>query len=160
MPPKLLSTPRKLMEDALQRLVVSRLRTLGFKGSFPHFRRMGSAQIDLLSFQFDKWGGGFVVEIAKCPPQGVRLPWGEEVPPEKVKAGDLHPTDRLRLQPKLGGSPSDWFRYDKLKIGGKAGAWDGVAETVLPYLDIAERWWRGEDHQYIREYEAHRRSSG
>ena len=58
--------PRKEMIVALNSIVVPVLRHRGFTGSFPHFRRLGTKQIDLITFQFDKWGGGFVVELSKC----------------------------------------------------------------------------------------------
>jgi hypothetical protein len=147
------------MVIALKGLVVPQLRTMGFRGTFPHFRRIGSDQIDLLTFQFDKWGGGFVVEIAKCPAEGVTHPWGEEALPTKVKVWDVHPRDRLRLQPRLGSSTGDWFRYDRHTTSGRDAGLEAVAEQVVPYLEIAEKWWRGEDHGYIQAYESHFRPS-
>jgi hypothetical protein len=52
------------MEAELKSAVVPKLRSHGFKGSYPHFRRFADERIDLLTFQHDKWGGGFVIEIA------------------------------------------------------------------------------------------------
>ena len=150
-----MSTSRDHMVKALNASIVPKLRAMGFRGSFPHFRRTGSDQIDLLAFQFDKWGGGFVVEIAKCPAEGITHSWGEVALPAKVKVWDVHPRERLRLQPKLGSSAGDWFRYDQLTLGGGDGDFEGIARQVLPYLDIAEKWWRGESHEYIQGYESH-----
>ena len=59
------------MKRALKETFVPALRTAGFKGSLPHFRRLRENQIDLLTVQFDKWGGGFVFEILKCGIEGV-----------------------------------------------------------------------------------------
>jgi hypothetical protein len=61
-----MSEATKKMRKALQVIVVPVLRERGFTGSFPHFRRRRQKGIDLLTFQFDKYGGGFVVEIAVC----------------------------------------------------------------------------------------------
>jgi hypothetical protein len=51
------------MDKALKGRVIPTLRQAGFTGSFPHFRRIQGERTDLITFQFDKWGGGFVIEI-------------------------------------------------------------------------------------------------
>jgi hypothetical protein len=87
-----------------------------------------------MSFQFDKWGGGFVVEISRCGPEGVTMAWGEKIPPKKVTAQHLNPNERLRLGCE-GPSTDHWFRYD----GGKSP--DVVAQEVINNFDNAEKWW-------------------
>jgi hypothetical protein len=128
------------MVKALQQIVVPRLRERGFRGSFPHFRRISDDKIDLLTFQFDNWGGGFVLEISKCPPNGIMTTWGEHIPPNKVKAWNVHPSQRTRLQPKKSSSTADWFRYDNSTL--LADTFEKTARDVLPFLDIAEKWWK------------------
>src|SRR5262245_45770115 len=49
----------KLMRAALKRVVVPELHRRGFAGTLPHFRRVVGARLAVMSFQFDKWGGGF-----------------------------------------------------------------------------------------------------
>lgn len=71
---------RQAMNRALQREVVPELRRRGFQGSLPHFRRTGDV-IDLLTFQFDRHGGSFVIEISQCDGNGITMHWGEHVPP-------------------------------------------------------------------------------
>lgn len=127
------------MVKALQEIVVTRLREKGFKGSFPHFRRPSKEKIDLLTFQFDKWGGGFVIEISRCPPEGITTHWGEPIAANKVRAWDMHPDERFRLQPGSGNSISDWFRYDKPHF--LKDVFKKTAKEVLPYLEVAENWW-------------------
>jgi hypothetical protein len=128
------------MIAALKRIVIPDLRARGFRGSFPHFRRPKAAQIDLLTFQFDKWGGGFVIEIATCPPDGHTHPWGLFVPPNKVTAHDIDFDRRPRLGAPTGGD--HWFRFDDLLPADEI-AFDAVARQVLPYLDRqAEPFWR------------------
>jgi hypothetical protein len=126
---------RKEMTDALKTIVIPRLRESGFKGSFPHFRRQTESVVDLLTFQFDKWGGGFVIEISQCPAEGITTSWGEHILPNKVTTHDLHPDIRLRLHPVEGSSRDEWFRYDE-------GNFKGTAESVLPFIDVAEGWWQ------------------
>ncbi|MEW6303461.1 MAG: DUF4304 domain-containing protein [Verrucomicrobiota bacterium] len=113
------------MIETLKEHVVPVLRERGFKGLFPHFRRPTERAIHLLTFQFGKWGGGFAVEIAACPPVGVTVHWGEHIPPAKVKAWDVARRHRLGAA----GEKSDhWFRYEKrggscLAIGSRAQHW-------------------------------------
>ena len=128
------------MVKALKEIVVTRLREKGFNGSFPHFRRPSPEKIDLLTFQFDKRGGGFMIEISKCPLDGITNFWGDHIPPNRVKAWDMHPNKRLRLQPKPGSSTSDWFRYDK--AGRSDDTFSKTAREVLPFLEKAEKWWK------------------
>jgi hypothetical protein len=154
-----MSTPHEKMVAALKQTVVPQLRSRGFRGTFPHFRRIGPEQVDLLTFQFDKWGGGFVIEIARCAPEGIVHPWGKRIPAADVTVWNVHPRARLRLQPLLGSSTSDWFRYDQPAAEEGIGVYAEVAEHVLPYLESADKWWRGEDDPYIRSFEAHFRGT-
>ena len=79
----------KEMIKYLSELVIPVLRRKGFKGSFPHFRRLTSDRINLLTFQFDKYGRGFVIEIANCKVTGFTTYWGEKIQPNKLTAHDL-----------------------------------------------------------------------
>ena len=103
---------RKQMLHALKRILAPSLKTDGFSGSFPHYRRRGADFYDLLTFQFDKYGGGFVVEIARCLPSGIESPLGH-IAAEKARASDRHPNYRKRIQPRPGGGVDAWFRYDR-----------------------------------------------
>ena len=136
-----MSNGRDKMNKALKNIVVPKLRERDFKGSFPHFRRVGKAKLDLLTFQFDKWGGGFVIEIAICPVDGILTHWGECIPPNKVHALHAHIKNRFRLQPQPGSSRHEWFRFDKSGKREPESAFVEVAESVIPFLDIAEKWW-------------------
>ena len=130
-----MAVTRQQMLAGLRDCLVPALRLRGFQGSLPHFRRIGTSRIDLLTVQFDKWGGGFIIEIAKCDLSGVTLHWGEHVGPKKVTAHDVnvrHLLGSLNLAP---GQDGHWFRYDE---GESVSA---VARSTLSYLDEAEEWW-------------------
>jgi len=122
------------MISALKRIVVPSLRGRGFSGSFPHLRRLMPDRIDLFTFQFDRHGGGFVIEIGQCGPAGVTTHWGKQILPNKVKAWDLHPDNRQRLQPGSGSGTDSWFRFDFYGV-------DTTAESVLPFLERTETWY-------------------
>jgi len=140
-----MSAEREKMIAALKDKIVPVLKARGFKGTFPHFRRLTNSGIHLLTFQFDKWGGGYVVEVAACSSAGVKMHWGEQIPPNKVTA--QHVNKRLRL----GASDSKtdhWFRYDRGGLFKFGDPYEKAANEVLPYLDgQAENWWRQESEQ-------------
>jgi hypothetical protein len=125
---------RKDAIKALQSKVVPNLRERGFKGSFPNFRRSTPHHIDLLTFQFDRYGGGFVVVLAVGPLEGLTTYWGEFIPPEKLVPSYLARSFRL------GGSAekSDhWFRYDDGQT-----SLTNIAHNIIHLLDTqAEPWW-------------------
>jgi hypothetical protein len=126
------------MISSLKKVFVPALRERGFKGSFPHFRRIGKSQIDLLTVQFDRHGGGFVIEISKCAPEGIVTPWGAQLPPNRVRAWDLHPNDRRRLGSPRPGEDGHWFRFDN------GTSPDAVATSAVLFLSEADLWWSSE----------------
>jgi hypothetical protein len=129
---------REKMIATLKEKVIPVLKVRGFKGSFPHFRRITEAGVHLLTFQFDKWGGGFVVEIASCPAAGVTMPWGKHIPPEKVTAQNVN--SRFRLGASDKGS-DHWFRYDRANLS-FGDPYQQAASEVLSYLEAqAESYW-------------------
>src|SRR5260221_2865136 len=105
------SKDREAMDAALKELVIPVLRANGFKGSLPHFRRVTPQAIDLLTFQFDKWGGGFVVEISKCSPGGYTMHWGQHLAPSKVTAHHLHPRQPEPIQTRRSNRTHSWVRF-------------------------------------------------
>jgi hypothetical protein len=134
-----MSIERDRMIKTLKEYVVPVLRERGFKGSFPHFRRPTHSDIHLLTFQFDKWGGGFTIEIAACPPEGVTMSWGKHVPADKVRAWDIYPHSRPRLGPE---KTDQWFRFGKRGLFSRRDPYEQAALAVLPYLEQAEDWWK------------------
>ena len=130
-----MSETRDQMKQALKSLVIPKLRQRGFVGTFPHFRRAQSNRIDLLTFQFDRHGGGFVIELSQCSSDGFTTYWGKRIPADKVTAWDLHPKQRARLQPRTGGGTDSWYRYDAAK---SVDDFTKTAELVLADMERAE----------------------
>jgi len=134
-----MSDSRNRMIAALQETVVPTLRDIGFSGSFPHFRRIRDTQIDLLTFQFNRYGGSFVVEIAFCAPGGFTTHRGKHIPPNEVQARDIHPTQRLRLGSHPPDKADHWFYYEPER----AGVYTDTAVELLPLLrSEADRFWQ------------------
>jgi hypothetical protein len=125
----------KAMVTELGKVVVPVLRSKGFRGTFPHFRRVGSHGVDLFTFQFDKHSGGFVVEIAQCPSEGITTHWGKHIPANKARAWDVHPHNRLRIQPRTGSGTDFWFRFDDEQFS-------NAAQQVIDELPRVEIWWQ------------------
>src|ERR1700722_7224990 len=111
------SREKQEMTKYLSEKVIPVLRQNGFKGSFPHFRRILKDRINLLTFQFDRNGGGFVIEIANCSPTGLTTSWGKRIEPNKLTAHDLNIRKRIQSNMKSPDSlTDDWFRYDKKSL--------------------------------------------
>lgn len=137
------SSDRDEMNKNLIEIVDPILRQLNFKGSFPHFRRQTTERINLLTFQFDRSGGGFVIEIANCKLDGFTTSWGLEIKPNKLTAHDMD--KRKRIQSNMNTESSlteDWFRYDKKPLFGLCDIYKKVCKDVLSKLDIAEDYWK------------------
>jgi hypothetical protein len=100
------------MERELKASVVPWLREMGFIGSFPHLRRASQNATDLLTFQFDRNGGAYIIEIARCPPEGIITHWGKAIPARAAKASDVHPSRRKRVQAHITSGTDGWFRFD------------------------------------------------
>lgn len=129
---------RDKMNSALKENVVPKLREKGFKGSLPHFRRILDKEVHLLTFQFDRNGGGFVIELAKTENKTFESPSGVKIQPNKLTAHDLN--ERIRIHPKGISETSltdSWFRYDRFSIGLK-NIYKKVSEQVLNQLDLIE----------------------
>ena len=127
---------RKNMNQAIKEVIVPVLREQGFKGSFPHFRRKNNNNIDLLTFQFNRYGGSFVVELAVCPLDGVTMSWGEKVPPNKVTAHDVN--ERYRLGAKTKNDPGIWFDFENAKTKED---FEQITNKVLKLLHTEDETW-------------------
>ena len=135
---------RKLMVAALKLEVVPLIRKCGFSGSFPHFRRFGPTKTDCLCFQFDKYGGGFVVELGEGPTDDLVFLWGEIRPVAKLTIPDLDFGSRARLASCPRPVGEQWFRYDT----GTDQAFASAAKAVQALLPQMEAWFRGERPQH------------
>ena len=130
------SSERKKMDNALKNTVIPYLREQGFKGSLPHFRRMNETNIDLITFQFNRWGGSFMVELTSCSLEGVTTYWGGHIPPNKVTAHDID--DRYRLGAKSKDNDGIWFEFENAK---SEIDFENVASNVLNLLNLSDRNW-------------------
>ncbi|HJR72481.1 MAG TPA: DUF4304 domain-containing protein [Luteimonas sp.] len=136
---------RALMMKALKDIFVPELRSRGFSGTFPHFRRITSDHVDYLTFQFLSSGGSFVVEVAKSDLAGnLAMGRGADLPVSKLNAQFF--SERLRLGGE--GPVEDWFvfgprSYDPPMPERAPSFYAGIASRLVHLLDTqAEEWWR------------------
>lgn len=90
-----MSALRESMEAELKSVFVPQLRAASLNGSFPKFRRLVEEGIDLLSFQFDRNGGGFVIETQPTVAAEVRRQPSESLSHDFPR-GAAHRSPRLR----------------------------------------------------------------
>ncbi|MDJ0850527.1 MAG: DUF4304 domain-containing protein [Myxococcota bacterium] len=129
------------MIASLKENVVPRLRELGFKGSFPHFHRPLPSRTDLLTVQFDKYGGSFTVEIVKAPPGDFTTSWGEVVPVKKLRTSYFEIYERLRLGARDVRS-DHWFNYRRGLVFRRHPKFQEISLQVRQLIDSqAEPWW-------------------
>ena len=61
-------TNREVMLSALKEHTFPLLEEQGFTGKYPNFRRKLDNCIELISFQSNKWGGSFTIEVSAVFP--------------------------------------------------------------------------------------------
>jgi hypothetical protein len=136
---KKMSTERDEMIKSLKEIFIPELRNRNFKGSFPHFRKTESGKTNLLTFQFDRNGGGFIIELANWSESEFKTHWGKIITLNKLTTHDLN--ERQRIYPnsitEQSGTDS-WFRYEKPK---SVEFYDKLSQIVVSRIPIMEQYW-------------------
>ena len=96
--------------------------------------------IDLLTFQFNRYGGSFVVEVSSCPAVGAKFPWGDLIDTDLVTAHDMG--DRLRLGSRPPKVEDHWFEYSDDGKKHSQPKYESAAKHVLAFLSQAEDYWK------------------
>jgi hypothetical protein len=130
------SEKRTLMDKAIKEIAVPFFREKGFKGSFPHFRRVKNDRINLLTYQFSLSSPKFVIEISNCSPNGIITSWGKEINPSKCNAHDMY--RRLRVG-SIKNKEDYWFDFSKESIF--LNIYKKRANEIIDLWYEAEKWW-------------------
>ncbi|TFF37463.1 DUF4304 domain-containing protein [Mucilaginibacter psychrotolerans] len=133
---------RLLMDRAIKDIAVPFFRNKGFKGSYPHFRRINDDRVNLLTFQFSMSGPKFVVEISNCSPKGVQRGWGPDIPPSKCTAHDMHLRHRIGA---IKHNTHYWFDFSSGETNSNIYA--ERAKEIMSLWDEAETWWDEDPHE-------------
>ncbi len=134
-----MSIERTEMINSLKEIVIPKLKNEGFSGSFPHYRRILPEKTNLITFQFDRNGGGFVIEIVNYDEKEFIDVKREILPLSKLTAHHLF--ERQRIQPFTfdESDTKNWFRYDNEKFFQK---YDEVSKLVLNKIPIMQEYWQ------------------
>ena len=138
-----MNTERDKMIKSLNEVFIPELRNRNFKGSFPHFRKTENGKTNLLTFQFDRNSGGFIVELANWNEPEFKTHWGKLIPLNKLTAHDLF--ERKRLYPNSTSEESgteSWFRYDRNNDLNIENRFELIAKSVLNKIPIMEEYWK------------------
>ena len=137
-----MNSERNQMINSLNKLFVPKLRKLNFKGSFPHFRRTENDITNLITFQFDRDGGGFVIELANYKGKEHISSWGEITELKKLTAHHLN--KRKRIYPNSENEDNgkqSWFRYDNKSFFYLGNIYDKIAKKATDRIPLMEKYW-------------------
>lgn len=118
----------ELMKGELRTAVITPLMEQGFSGKWPHFRKVHPDHIVLLTFQTNKYGGSFTVELSAVFPFSQNKNYSEcdSISLDKLNVWDTNRRYRLR------GMYDGWFHYRNLY--GKRTIFSGT-----DYLSVSEK---------------------
>ena len=145
-----MNAERDEMNKFLKELVIPELRKLNFKGSLPHFRKTLDGKTNLLTFQFDRNGGGFVIEIANYYESEFTTSWGKNIPLNKLTAHDLSSFKRKRIYPKdieNEDGQKSWFRYDSNNVFSFGNKYQKLAKKVVDRIPAMTDYWNEENKE-------------
>ena len=126
-------TNRDVMKKHLLEKVCKPLLAEGFTGKFPHYRRACDKTIELVTFQTNKDGGSFTVEVSAVFPHRKNTNCAEEIiDPATVTVWNTN--ERYRLSGMFDG----WFYYRDVyekRIFGLGKTYFDIDEksTALPF---------------------------
>lgn len=127
------------MIKSLKEIFIPELRNRNFKGSFPHFRKTENGKTNLLTFQFDRNGGGFIIELANWNESEFKTHWGKIISLNKLTAHDLDERQRIYPNSLTEKSGTDsWFRYGKSKSDQ---TYELLAQKAVERIPIMEQYW-------------------
>ena len=129
-----------LMRKALKRELLPQLKLHGFVGATSSFQRKSDNTLDLLSIQYWKYGGQFILEFARRERGELQTSWGEVVPEEKLDVAHVRPTRRARLQ-RNDEVFEELFRGFKFEgFGEDQAKYDALAKQVASLLPQVNAW--------------------
>ena len=99
------------MKKHLSENVFSELIANGFTGKYPHFRKAGKDCIELVSFQMNKYGSSFTVEVSCVFPNKKDT----NCALESIDADSVTVWDTNRRY-RLSGMYDGWFYYSDLYV--------------------------------------------
>lgn len=127
---------REKMDIAIKEISIPFLRELGFKGSYPHFRREKDGKLNLLTFQFSLYSSRFVVEIANCPVEGYRMGPDKFFKPSECRVHYMGHRWRIGSERN---NTDYWYSFEKEPLLGNI--YKKRAKEIVDNWQEAEQWW-------------------
>lgn len=128
---------RDKMNAKIKEITIPFIRSNGFKGSYPHFRREKDNKLNLLTFQFSLYSSQFVVEIANCPIEGYITPWDKYLKPAECRVAYFG--NRLRVG-SIKNKAGYWYNFEKESL--LTNIYKKRAKEVIDNWEEAETWWQ------------------
>ncbi len=121
-------TNNEIMKAHLHKIVIAPLLENGFTGKYPHFRRECDNCIELISFQTNKWGGSFTIEVSAVFPNSNNKNYAEwdGLTVEQLTVWTTNQRYRLK------GMYDGWFYYRDLYV-------KRIFGFGKDYLDVSEK---------------------
>ncbi|MFK8010359.1 MAG: DUF4304 domain-containing protein [Saprospiraceae bacterium] len=127
---------QKIME-VIKKRILPYFRGKGFKGSFPNLRRLKNNQLNLLSFQFHRFGSSFTIEIGNCSYQGIKTKM-YTLPPEKCKPSNTGKRS-IRVGRLIHGNDY-WYVYESGSEN--PDIYNSIAKEIIESWEAMENWWK------------------
>lgn len=130
------------MRRELKKVVVPALQGMGFTGKGLFFQRPRDEFLDLLDFQYWKYGGEFILEFARRPRGDLQTYWGELIPEPKITASHVPPLERARLE-QWGPTTGEFMRgFAYAGFGEARDKYESLAVQVASLLPQVDEWLR------------------
>ena len=127
-----------LLRKSLRRFVIPELVRLSFVGKTSSFQRTGLDFLDLLSVQYWKYGGEFILEFGRRERGDLLTSWGVLVPEAKIDVAYVNVLQRARLVRDTRAEGFRGFRFEG--FGEDTSAYDSLAEYVATLLPQVDTW--------------------
>lgn len=127
------------MSAALKVELVPALKAGGFDGTFPRYRRVRPAAIELLAIFYDKAATCFFLEFGAHERGDKHASWGEVVPESKLSLEHVGFQRRARLRARCSGGSlaNDWFAFGAFS---EESQFRELAASVANLLPQVEQW--------------------
>lgn len=132
------------MIGSIKEIVIPYFRSKGFSGSYPHFKRQIGKRLDFISFQFNKYGGSFVIEIGYCSLEEAEKT--AELIGVDIKNFNTFCLGKQRLRIGAADENSDyWFVYDNSEVTEDESVYEKLAKEAVVLFDRqADAWYNSE----------------
>lgn len=131
-----------LMRRALKRYWLPEMARLGFAGKSSTFQRFDGDFQDLLTLQYWKYGGEFILEFARRPRGDFITSWGPVIPEEKLDVAYLNPLSRARLAQRGPAAGPNLQGFDFASFGEDTAKYEAMAQTLVALMPEVDEWLR------------------